>query len=195
MKYGYVRVSSIGQNIDRQMDEMLKLGLEKNQIFIDKQSGKDFKRIAYQKLKRKLKKGDLLFVKSIDRLGRDYDMIIEEWHHLTKVIEADIVVLDMPLLDTRNDATNLVGKFISDIVLQILSFVAETEREFIKQRQAEGIRLAKERGVHMGRPPLVLPDNFADVVLLFDKEKITCTKAAALTNMSRASFLKYASSL
>lgn len=192
MDYGYVRVSSISQNIDRQMDEMIKLGLAKKQIFIDKQSGKDFERKSYQKLKKRLKRNDLLFVKSIDRIGRDYDMIIEEWRYITKVIEADIVVLDMPLLDTRNDATNLVGKFISDIVLQILSFVAETERDFIKQRQAEGIKLAKERGVHMGRPPLVLPDNFSDVALLFNEDKITCTKAASLTKMSRASFIKYA---
>lgn len=150
MEYGYVRVSTISQNIDRQMDEMYRLGLNNKQIYIDKQSGKDFNREKYQKLKRKLKKNDLLIVKSIDPLGRDYKMIIEEWHHITKVIEADILVIDMPLVDTRNDASNLVGKLISDIVLQILSFVAETERENIRQRQAEGIRLAKERGVHMG---------------------------------------------
>lgn len=127
MEYGYVRVSTITQNIDRQMVELKRLGLLDKQIYIDKQSGKDFNRERYQKLKKKLKKSDLLIIKSIDRLGRDYSMIIEEWHHITKVIEADILVLDMPLLDTRNDATNLVGKFISDIVLQILSFVAETE--------------------------------------------------------------------
>ena len=155
MEYGYVRVSTVSQNIDRQMGEMYKLGLNSKQIYVDKQSGKDFNREKYQKLKRKLKKNDLLIVKSIDRLGRDYKMIIEEWHHITKVIEADILVIDMPLLDTRNDVSNLVGKFINDIVLQILSFVAETERENIRQRQAEGIRLAKERGVHMGRPKYV----------------------------------------
>lgn len=132
MEYGYVRVSTVSQNIDRQMDEMYKLGLNSKQIYVDKQSGKYFNREKYQKLKRKLKKNDLLIVKSIDRLGRDYKMIIEEWHHITKVIEADILVIDMPLLDTRNDASNLVGKFISDIVLQILSFVAETERENIR---------------------------------------------------------------
>lgn len=131
-------------------------------------------------------------IKSIDRLGRDYNMVIEEWHYITKVIEADILVIDMPLLDTRNDATNLVGKFISDIVLQILSFVAETERENIRQRQAEGIRLAKERGVHMGRPKLDLPDNFNDVVKSFNENKLNCTEATKLVSMSRASFLKYA---
>jgi DNA invertase Pin-like site-specific DNA recombinase len=119
-------------------------------------------------------------------------MIIEEWHYITKVIEADILVIDMPLLDTRNDATNLIGKFISDIVLQILSFVAETERENIRQRQAEGIKLAKERGVHMGKPKLVLPDNFNDIVKSFNENKLNCTEAAKLVSMSRASFLKYA---
>lgn len=192
MNYGYVRVSTVSQNVDRQMDEMFKLGLGLDDIFIDKQSGKDFERENYQKLKSLLKKNDLLIIKSIDRLGRDYNMVIEEWHYITKVIEADILVIDMPLLDTRNDATNLVGKFISDIVLQILSFVAETERENIRQRQAEGIRLAKERGVHMGRPKLDLPDNFNDVVKSFNENKLNCTEATKLVSMSRASFLKYA---
>ena len=129
MKYGYVRVSTVTQNIDRQMDEMYKLDLSDNEIFIDKQSGKDFNREKYQELRNILKKNDLLIIKSIDRLGRDYNIIIEEWHYITKIVEADILVIDMPL-DTRNDATNLIGKFISDIVLQILSFVAETEREY-----------------------------------------------------------------
>src|SRR5690554_1826058 len=192
MKYGYVRVSTVTQNIDRQMDEMYKFGLTDNEIFIDKQSGKDFSREKYQELRNILKKNHLLIIKSIDRLGRDYNMVIEEWHYITKVIEADILVIDMPLLDTRNDATNLVGKFISDIVLQILSFVAETERENIRQRQAEGIRLAKERGVHMGRPKLDLPDNFNDVVKSFNENKLNCTEATKLVSMSRASFLKYA---
>lgn len=191
MEYGYVRVSTVSQNIDRQMDEMYKLGLNSKQIYVDKQSGKDFNREKYQKLKRKLKKNDLLIVKSIDRLGRDYKMIIEEWHHITKVIEADILVIDMPLLDTRNDASNLVGKFISDIVLQILSFVAETERENIRQRQAEGIRLAKERGVHMGRPKYVLPDNFNEVAASYLRREIKCTDAVKLLNMARGTFLKY----
>ena len=117
MKYGYVRVSTVTQNIDRQMDEMYKHGLSDNEIFIDKQSGKDFNREKYQELRNILKKNDLLIIKSIDRLGRDYNMIIEEWNYITKIVEADILVIDMPLLDTRNDATNLIGKFISDIVL------------------------------------------------------------------------------
>lgn len=193
MDYGYVRVSTISQNIDRQMEEMYRFGLSDEVIFIDKQSGKNFERENYQKMKALLKKNDLLVIKSIDRLGRDYNMIIEEWHYITKVIEADIVVIDMPLLDTRNDATNLVGKFISDIVLQILSFVAETERENIKQRQAEGIKLAKARGVHMGRPALILPENFDMIVKKYKIGQLTCTKAAKMASMARASFLKYAS--
>lgn len=132
-----------------------------------------------------------MIIKSIDRLGRDYKMIIGEWHHITKVIESDILVIDMPLLDTRNDASNLIGKFISDIVLQILSFVAETERENIKQRQAEGIRLAKERGVHMGRPKYLLPNNFDEIATLYLKREITCAGAAKELNMARDTFLKY----
>lgn len=195
MKYGYVRVSTVTQNIDRQMDEMYKLGLSDDEIFIDKQSGKDFNREKYQELRNILKKNDLLIIKSIDRLGRDYNMIIEEWHYITKIVEADILVIDMPLLDTRNDATNLIGKFISDIVLQILSFVAETERENIKQRQAEGIRLAKERGVHMGRPRYVLPDNFIEVANAYLNREITSNEAAKMVNMARSTFLKYANLL
>lgn len=191
MKYGYVRVSTVTQNIDRQMDEMYKLDLSDNEIFIDKQSGKDFNREKYQELRNILKKNDLLIIKSIDRLGRDYNMIIEEWHYITKIVEADILVIDMPLLDTRNDATNLIGKFISDIVLQILSFVAETERENIKQRQAEGIRLAKERGVHMGRPRYVLPDNFNEVANRYLNKIISSNEAASTLNMARSTFLKY----
>ena len=191
MKYGYVRVSTVTQNIDRQMDEMYKLGLSDDEIFIDKQSGKDFNREKYQELRNILKKNDLLIIKSIDRLGRDYNMIIEEWHYITKIVEADILVIDMPLLDTRNDATNLIGKFISDIVLQILSFVAETERENIKQRQAEGIRLAKERGVHMGRPRYVLPDNFNEVANRYLNKIISSNEAASTLNMARSTFLKY----
>ena len=148
MEYGYVRVSTTTQNVDRQLDEMFKQGLDKKQIYIDKQSGKDFERPNYQKMKKRLKENDLLIIKSIDRLGRNYEMIIEEWSSITKDIKADIVVLDFPLLDTRTDNKNLVGKFISDIVLQVLSFVAQNERENIRQRQAEGIKIAKEKGIH-----------------------------------------------
>ncbi len=160
MKYGYVRVSSQTQNIARQMEEMKKIGLTDDVIFIDIQSGKDFERENYKILKSKLTKGDLLIIKFIDRLGRNYDMIINEWKDITKETQADIFVIDFPLLDTRVDGKNLVGKFISDIVLQVLSFVAQNERENIKQRQAEGIKLAKANGVHMGRPKYKLPDNF-----------------------------------
>jgi len=192
MTYGYARVSSVTQNIDRQLDEFQKLGLSMNDIFIDKQSGKDFNRSNYQVLKAMLKKDDLLVITSIDRLGRNYDMIIEEWTDITKNIKADILVLDMPLLDTRIEGHNLVGKFISDIVLQILSFVAQTERESIKIRQIEGIRLAKEKGIHMGRPKCTLPDSFNEVANLYLKKEITNSEAARKLNMSRATFLKYA---
>lgn len=191
MKYGYVRVSSITQNIDRQMDEMYKNGLSKKDIFIDKQSGKDFDRTNYQKLKKKLKKDDLLIIKSIDRLGRNYEMIINEWTEITKVIEADIYVIDFPLLDTRIEERNLVGKFISDIVLQVLSFVAQNERENIRQRQAEGIRLAKLKGIHMGRPPLTLPNNFNEIASKYINKEITNSDAAKFLKMSRGTFLKY----
>ena len=191
MKYGYVRVSTQTQNIARQMEEMYKLGLTDNEIYIDKQSGKDFERENYKILKSLLKKGDLLIIKSIDRLGRNYDMIINEWQDITKIINADIYVIDFPLLDTRVDENNLVGKLISDIVLQILSFVAQNERENIRQRQAEGIRIAKEKGIHMGRPKYKLPDNFEVVAKSFHNKEITNVNAAKLLNMSRGTFLKY----
>ncbi len=192
MTYGYVRVSTLTQNISRQMDEMYKLGLTNKYIYIDKQSGKDFERTNYQKLKRKLKNDDLLIVKSIDRLGRNYDMIMNEWADITKNIGCDIFVIDFPLLDTRIEGKNLVGKFIADIVLQILSFVAQNERETIKQRQAEGIRLAKERGVHMGRPKYILPDNFEDVVGKYHRKEITNIEAIDILKMNRGTFFKYA---
>ena len=191
MKYGYVRVSSITQNIDRQIKEMTKLGLPMKNIYIDKQSGKDFDRPYYQRLKKRLKKGDLLIIKSIDRLGRNYKMIIEEWSDLTKRIECDILVIDMPVLDTRCEGKNLVGKFISDIVLQILSFVAENERESIRQRQAEGIRIAKEKGVHLGRPKYILPDNFESVINSYLSGNISYHIAMEILNMSRGTFFKY----
>ena len=191
MIYGYVRVSSITQNIDRQMEEMFEQGLVKKQIYVDKQSGKDFNRTNYQKLKKKLKKNDLLIIKSIDRLGRNYEMIIQEWQSITKVIEADILVLDFPLLDTRIENENLVGRFISDIVLQVLSFVAQNERENIRKRQAEGIRIAKAKGIHMGRPRMKLPDNFKDIVDKYHNKQITNVFAAKILNMSRTTFLKY----
>lgn len=192
MTYGYVRVSSLTQNIYRQMDEMYKYGLNNKNIYVDKQSGKDFERTNYQKLKKKLKKDDLLIIKSIDRLGRNYDMIMNEWADITKNIGCDIYVIDFPLLDTRIEGKNLVGKFIADIVLQILSFVAQNERENIRQRQAEGIRLAKERGVHMGRPKYILPNNFEDVVKKYRNKEITNTQAIDILKMNRGTFFKYA---
>ncbi|WP_337814211.1 recombinase family protein [Intestinibacter sp.] len=191
MNYGYVRVSTTTQNIARQMDELYKMGISAEAIFIDKQSGKDFDRSSYKILKNKLKKGDLLIIKSIDRLGRNYDMIINEWQEITKVIEADIFVIDFPLLDTRVETQNLVGKFISDIVLQVLSFVAQNERENIRQRQAEGIKIAKAKGVHMGRPKYKLPDNFDEIVKKFHNKEITNTEAAKILNMTKGTFLKY----
>lgn len=191
MIYGYVRVSSTTQNVARQMEEMDKMGIKKKYVYVDFQSGKDFNRNSYKKLKAKLKKNDLLVIKSIDRLGRNYDMIISEWQDITKTIEADILVIDFPLLDTRVEDRNLVGKFIADIVLQVLSFVAQNERENIRQRQAEGIRLAKERGVHMGRPKYELPTNFQDIVKKFHNKELTNIQAAEMLNMSRSTFFKY----
>lgn len=191
MKYAYVRVSTASQNIDRQMEEMYRQDIEFKNIFIDYQSGKDFERKNYQKLIKRLKKDDLLVIKSIDRLGRDYNMILDEWKKITKIIEADIMVIDMPLLDTRVEGKNLVGKFISDIVLQVLSFVAQNERENIKQRQAEGIRIAKAKGVHMGRPNYVLPNNYEHVINKYIKREINNKEAQQLLNMSRGTFFKY----
>ena len=191
MKYAYVRVSTASQNIDRQMEEMYRQDIEVKNIFIDYQSGKDFERKNYQKLIKRLKKDDLLVIKSIDRLGRDYNMILDEWKKITKIIEADIMVIDMPLLDTRVEGKNLVGKFISDIVLQVLSFVAQNERENIKQRQAEGIRIAKAKGVHMGRPNYVLPNNYEHVINKYIKREINNKEAQKLLNMSRGTFFKY----
>ena len=191
MEYGYVRVSTTTQNVDRQLDEMFKQGLDEKQIYIDKQSGKDFERPNYQKMKKRLKENDLLIIKSIDRLGRNYEMIIEEWSSITKDIKADIVVLDFPLLDTRTDNKNLVGKFISDIVLQVLSFVAQNERENIRQRQAEGIKIAKEKGIHMGRPPYQITSDFIQVFKSYCNKEITSVGAASLLNISRGTFIKY----
>ena len=190
MKYGYVRVSTKEQNIDRQLVEMYAQRLNDKTIFIDKQSGKDFERDEYQKLKKILKSGDLLIIKSIDRLGRNYDMIIDEWRTLVNDMNVDIQVLDMPLLDTRTEGKNLVGKFISDIVLQILSFVAENERENIKKRQAEGIRIAKEKGKHLGRPKLIRPPNFNEIAKQYKEKEITLAEALLSLNMSRSRFYK-----
>ena len=191
MKYGYVRVSTAQQHIDRQIDALLELGLNQSSIYIDYESGKDFNRKNYKKLIRKLKKNDLVIIKSIDRLGRDYNMIIEEWRLITKEKEADIKVIDMPLLDTRIEGKNLVGKFISDIVLQVLSFVAQNERETMRIRQAEGISTAKARGVKFGRPRITLPNNFEMVARQYLNKEITNKKACEILGMTRGSFFRY----
>ena len=191
MQYGYVRVSTTNQNVDRQVDDMYKFGLSDSQIFIDKESGKDFKRRNYCRLFKKLKKNDVLIVKAIDRLGRNYSMILDEWRKITKEKEAHIVVIDMPLLDTRTEGNNLIGKFIADLVLQILSFVAQNERETMKQRQAEGIKMAKLRGVKFGRPKVSIPVNFNDVSTQFLEGKITSFEACATLDLSRGTFFRH----
>lgn len=187
MVYGYVRVSAKDQNEDRQIIAMREVGVSEKNIYMDKQSGKDFKRKQYKRLVRKVKKDDLLYIKSIDRLGRNYEEIIEQWRHLTKEKRIDIIVLDMPLLDTRR-GKDLMGTFLSDIVLQVLSFVAENERSNIRQRQAEGIAAAKARGVKFGRPPKPLPENFHTVYQRWKNGKITGTKAAEECNMPITTF-------
>ena len=190
MIYAYIRVSTKYQNIDRQYEEIKTLDIDDKYIYIDKESGKDFDRTKYQKLIKKLKKDDLLVIKSIDRLGRNYHMILEEWARITKTIGADIKVLDMPLLDTRIEGKNLVGKFISDIVLQVLSFVAENERINIKQRQAEGIKIAKEKGVKFGRPKTILPPNTINILDKYINKELTNILAAKLIGVSRGTFFR-----
>ena len=187
MVYGYVRVSAKDQNEDRQIIAMREVGVSEKNIYMDKQSGKDFKRKQYKRLVRKMKKDDLLYIKSIDRLGRNYEEIIKQWRYLTKEKRIDIIVLDMPLLDTRR-GKDLMGTFLSDIVLQVLSFVAENERSNIRQRQAEGIAAAKARGVKFGRPPKPLPENFHTIYQRWRKGKITGTKAAEECNMPITTF-------
>lgn len=189
MIYGYARVSSTDQNLDRQLEAFGKVVVDK--VFADKMSGKNFDREEYQKMKKVLKIGDTLYIKSIDRLGRNYDMIIDEWRDITHNIGADIVVIDMPLLDTRDKDKGLTGKFISDLVLQILSYVAETERNNIKQRQAEGIRIAKEKGIHMGRPKFELPSKFKELAENWRDNKISILDALKQTNMNKSTFYKY----
>lgn len=188
--YAYIRVSTKQQKIDRQFEEIKALNIDDKYIYIDKESGKDFNRNNYQKLIKKIKKGDLIIIKSIDRLGRNYQMILDEWTKITKTIGADIKVLDMPLLDTRIEGKNLIGKFISDIVLQVLSFVAENERKSIKERQAEGIKIAKEKGVKFGRPRVSTPPNTNEIIDKYINHEITNIKAAALIDVSRGTFFR-----
>ena len=186
--YGYVRVSSVEQNEDRQLLALEKVGVAKRNIFIDKQSGKDFERPRYKRLVKKLKPGDLLYIQSIDRLGRNYLEIQEQWRILTKEKKIDIAVIDMPLLDTRS-GKDLLGTFIADLVLQILSFVAQTEREHIRERQAQGIAAAKSRGVKFGRPKKELPANFKNVVEKWRCKEITGREAARECGMPVTTFL------
>ena len=185
--YGYIRVSTKEQNEDRQLLAMQGLNNPENNLFIDKQSGKDFDRPTYQTMVQRMKKDDLLYIKSIDRLGRDYEEIQNQWRILTKDKGIDIVVLDMPLLDTRR-GKDLVGTFLSDIVLQVLSFVAENERTNIKQRQAEGIAAAKLRGVQFGRPSNPLPENFESAYGRWKGGQLTCVAAAEECGMPRSTF-------
>ena len=188
--YGYIRVSSRDQNEDRQRIAMHEAGVSDCRIYMDKQSGKNFDRPGYRRLMRKLKPGDTLIIKSIDRLGRNYDEILEQWRFITKEKQAAIVVLDMPLLDTRQ-GRDLTGTLIADIVLQLLSYVAQTEREFIRQRQAEGIAAAKERGVRFGRRPMDRPPEYEAVKAVWQQGNISAREAAGQLHVAHKTFLKW----
>ena len=187
--YGYVRVSSTDQNEDRQMIALHQVGVEDKHIFMDKQSGKDFDRPQYKKRVKKMRHGDLLYVLSIDRLGRNYDEIQHQWRILTKEIGIDVCVIDMPLLDTRR-SKDLLGTFVADLVLQVLSFAAHNERDNIRKRQAEGIAAAKARGVHMGSPNKTLPDDFPEIVAQWKKKQITAAEAMKRCNLCESTFYK-----
>lgn len=187
--YGYVRVSSTDQNEDRQMVALHQVGVEDKHIFMDKQSGKDFDRPQYKKMVKKMRQGDLLYVLSIDRLGRNYDEIQHQWRILTKEIGIDVCVIDMPLLDTRR-SKDLLGTFVADLVLQVLSFAAHNERDNIRKRQAEGIAAAKARGVHMGRPVINAPPDFDKIVKAWEKKEITMEEAMKMCRMSETTFYR-----
>lgn len=189
-QYAYGRVSAKDQNLARQIEEFRKFGIPPKNIYTEKQSGKDFDREAYIRLCSVLKENDLLVIKSIDRLGRNYDMIINEWTRITKKIGANIFVLDMPMLDTRERKENLLGKFLSDVVLQVLSFVAQNERENIKARQAEGIAIAKANGVKFGRP-INKSENFEEIASAYNKGKITLENALRETKMPKTTFRRH----
>lgn len=190
--YGYARVSTHDQNLNRQLDEFRKHQISEENVYTEHMSGKNFDRPVYQKLKKRLMQNDLLIITSIDRLGRNYEEIIEEWRVLTKEIKAHIRVLDVPLLDTTKSGNDLTATFVSDFVLQLLSYFAERERTVNRQRQAEGIAAAKRRGVHMGRPPMVCPENFDDVYNQYKCGQISYTDALASLNMKKSSFYKLA---
>ena len=189
-KYGYVRISSKDQNPDRQMDALLQSGIDQTNIYIDKVSGKNFNRPAYQRLVCKVQKGDCILIKSIDRLGRNYAEILEQWRILTKDKGVDVEVLDMPLLNTTTERNGLTGVFISDLVLQILAYVAETERSFIRQRQEEGIASAKSRGIVFGRKRLDIPETFEAAYENWMSGKLSSRKAAKAANMSHTTFYR-----
>ena len=189
--YGYARVSSKDQNEARQIIALSQFPVKRENIYIDKFIGKDFDRPKYSELIKILKEQDILVIKEIDRLGRNYEEILEQWRVITKEIKADIVVLDMPLLDTRTRKENLTGTFIADLVLQILSYVAETERQSIKQRQREGIEAAKKRGVKFGRPCIPIPEEFYDLKEKWLNKKITSREAATTINVSQDTFLRW----
>ena len=189
--WGYIRVSTREQNEARQVDALREFGITADHIFMDKQSGKDFNRPAYQALLEQIQPGDVLVVKSIDRLGRNYNEILEQWRVITKEKQAAIVVLDMPLLDTRN-SRDLTGTLIADIVLQLLSYVAETERSFIRQRQAEGIAAARARGQHFGRKPMTIPPQFTELYTRWQRGEISAATGGKLLGVSHVTFLKWA---
>lgn len=189
MEYGYIRVSTREQNEDRQRIALEGWGIAKNRMFVDKCSGKDFERPQYRRLLRRIHAGDTLVIKSIDRLGRNYSEIMEQWRLITRERQADIVVLDMPLLDTRR-SRDLTGTLISDIVLQLLSYVAQTEREMIRARQAEGIAAAKARGVQFGRKRKPLPENFPEVAAMWRSKQIPCEEALKRLQVSRSYFFE-----
>lgn len=191
MQYGYIRVSATDQNLDRQLIALKNAGVETKQIFVDKLSGKDFNRPNYKRLIKRLKRGDLLYIVSIDRLGRNYTEIQEQWRMLIHDKQVDICVLDMPLLDTRNKK-DLMGTFVAELVLQILSFVAENERTNIRKRQAEGIAAAKARGVQFGRPKIVLPDDFVDIVYAWKRRELTLNDILQRYPISRTTFYRRA---
>ena len=189
--YGYIRVSARDQNEARQRDAMGTAGVHPGSLFVDKATGKDFDRPEYRRLMTLLLPGDTIVVKSIDRLGRDYGEILEQWRVITKERQASIVVLDIPLLDTRQKERDLTGVFIADLVLQILSYVAQTEREFIRQRQEEGIAAAKARGVRFGRPPMARPELFQEVQGAWERREVSAREAAKRLNVNHKTFLEW----